>query len=307
MYEWQCYCKCNFLFCSCLLILFKNRLKLLPLVLPVIQKSLSSQLLSNASNQGGSWLLRWCFCEFGLSLPFGNLIRKSFRFLPCFHMTFCSKCGKNFTTGLTPQILTSYIQTHTPKLISYYLERGGAKLNKTGSVSICSHTPTSWWERCHRITKFTKTATHWSCDHRAFTHIDVWQIYKLGVRTGIKWCLGWIAKTEELYVKADWTVDAPLALHKAFGSGLFWKRRESTSTSPNWFHMLATTIRFNFPCQEEDKRFPVPHRAGPQETCCDQTFMLWQTAGWPNVSETNGLSAARLVHRSRKADLNGPQ
>lgn len=41
----------------------------------------------------------------------------------------------------------------------------------------------------------------------------------------------------------------------------------------------STTIRFNFPSQKEDNRFPVPHRAGPQETCCDQTFMLWQTAG----------------------------
>lgn len=37
-YEWQCYCKCNFLFCLCLLILLKNRLKLLPLLLPVTKK-----------------------------------------------------------------------------------------------------------------------------------------------------------------------------------------------------------------------------------------------------------------------------
>lgn len=155
-------------------------------------------------------------------------------------------------------------------------------------------------------TEFAKTASHWSRDHRAFTHIDAWQIYKLVVRTGITRCLGWIAATEEVNVEADWTVDAPLTPHKALGSGLLWKRRESTFTSPNWFHMLATTIRFNFPHQEEDKHFPVPHRAGPQETCCDWTFTLWQTAGWPNVSETNGLSAARLYTEAESWPKWGP-
>lgn len=57
-------------------ILFKNRLKLLPPLLPVTQKSLASQLLSNRSNQGEASLLRWCSCEFGLSLLFGKLKRK---------------------------------------------------------------------------------------------------------------------------------------------------------------------------------------------------------------------------------------